>query len=177
MRLLGICFLVLSIGASITLLIDVDPMRETCTGLRDEAVIGLLLNILTFLSGACCMHLFGTFLTVTLSALTTVSISRLTLFVHSAREICAKHVATAPVGDLLKDAAVHDRATVVSWVTLVFFALGVLVMHVKSSCMDFFDNSDCDEDKNRRHYKKTRTSDCDCDKPSPTGVSWVRIVR
>jgi len=173
MRLLGICFLVLSVGASITLLIDVDPMRETCTGLRDEAVIGLVLNIFTFLSGACCMYLFGTFLTVALSALTTVSLSRLTLFVHSAKEICAKHVAKAPVGDLLKDAAVYDRATVVSWIALVFFALGVLVMHIKSSCIDLFDGSDCDDDKSRRHYKKTRTSDCD--EPSPKGVTWVRI--
>lgn len=177
MRLLGIFFLVLSVGASITLVIDVDPMRETCEGLRDEAVIGLILNILTFTSGACCMYICGSFLTVLLSALTAVSLSRLTLFVYSAREICASHVASAPVNDLLRDVTVYDRAVITSWLALVFFALGVLVVHIKSSFMDMFDldsNRDGDRERLRTHYKKTRP--CDCDEPSTAQrTTWIRI--
>ena len=52
MNYVSILLLILSVGAHLWLLVSIDPMRETCTGLRDETVLTTVVNALTFFTGA-----------------------------------------------------------------------------------------------------------------------------
>lgn len=182
MKLLSIFFLSLSLGASIWAVFDVDPMRETCTRFRDEVVLSAALNALTFTFGACCTWLCGRFLLVTLSALATVSLSRVTLFAYDLKIICAADIASAPVGDILTDVTVFDRVQFTTWFALVFFALGLLTAHISSDILDWFDISRYMPHRRapqRRHYKKDYRPTCEEDEEdyqspkSPT--TWIRI--
>ena len=181
MKLLSIFFLVLSLGASVWVAFDVDPMRETCSRFRDEVVASLLLNALTFTFGVCCTWLCGRFLLVAVSALATVSLSRVTLFAYDVKTICAADVASAPAGDILTDVTVLDRVQFVSWVALVFFALGLLVAHVSPDVLDCFDMSNYvhRENPRQRYYKKEYRRVCKDDEEEHAQpkrkTTWIRI--
>lgn len=184
MKLLGIFFLVLSLASSLWVAYDVDPMRETCTRFRDEVVVSTGLNALTFLFGACCTFLCGRFLVVAVSALATVSLSRVTLFAYDVKTICAAENVSAPAGDILTDVTVLDRVQFMSWAALAFFALGLLTVHITADVMDCFDISDYLPHRNlqrhraprRYHYKKEYRPPCDDDdRPSSNHSTWIRI--
>ena len=181
MKLLSIFFLLLSLGASVWLVLDVDPMRETCTRFRDEVVVSLLLNALTFTFGVCCTWLCGRFLLVAVSALTTVSQSRVTLFAYDVKTICAAGVASAPAGDVLTDVAVLDRVQFISWFALVFFALGLLAAHVSPGVLDCFDVSNYVHRKTprQRYYKKEYHRVCKDEDEEHTQpkrkTTWIHI--
>ena len=185
MKLLSIFFLFLSLGASLWLTIDVDPMRETCVRFRDEVVVSFVLNTLTFLLGGCCSWLCGRFVLVAVSALATVSLSRVSLFAYDVKTICAAGIASAPANDILTDVTVLDRVQFLSWAALIFFALGLLVAHLSPSLIDCFDFGDYFyHESGPRHYKKRR--DCEEEethlfKRKPSTISghkqstWIRI--
>lgn len=180
MKLLSIFFLILSVGASIWVVLDVDPRRETCTRFRDEVVISGALNALTFTFGACCTFLCGRFLLVAVSALATVSLSRVTLFAYDVKTICAADIASAQAGDILTDVAVLDRVQILSWVALVLFALGLLTAHISLDILNWFDISDYMPHRRaprRRHYKKEYHPPCDDDEDDyrPNRSTWIRI--
>lgn len=182
MKLLGIFFLVLSLGSSLWVAYDVDPMRETCTRFRDEVVVSTGLNALTFVFGACCTFLCGRFIVVAVSALATVALSRVTLFAYDVKTICAADNASAPAGDILTDVAVLDRVQFMSWAALAFFALGLLAMHITSDVMDCFDIADymphrAPRAPRRRHYKRDYRLPCDDDddRHRPQRSTWIRI--
>lgn len=178
----SILLLVLSIGAHLLLLVDVDPSRETCTGVRDETVLTALLNGLTFLTGACCMWIpYGNFIVVSLSALTTVFASRLTLYVHEIRSICAADITKAPADDILRDVDVYDRAAMLAWAGLALFALGVLLAHTKLKCnlQSLFDQGGrrerCPE---RLPVAQPYRDDCnDCGDSKDKQTTWIRIAQ
>jgi len=189
MKLLGIFFLFLSLGASLWVAYDVDPMRETCTRFRDEVVVSTLLNIATFTFGACCTFCGGRFLVVAVSALATVSLSRVTLFAYDVKTICANDTALAPVGDILTDTTVLDRVQFLTWAALVFFALGLLVVHLDSEVLDCFDISGYIPHRRAPrsrgeygHYNKRQRPPCEDDeeqeyrpKSKRTHSTWIRI--
>ena len=180
MKLLSIFFLILSVGASIWVVIDVDPMRETCSRFRDEVVVSAALNALTFTLGACCTWICGRFLLVTVSALSTVSLSRVTLFAYDLKTICAADIASAPAGDILTDVTVFDRVQFTTWFALAFFALGLLTAHISSDILDWFDISHYIPHRRamrRRHYKKEYNPPCDEDEEDykPNRSTWIRI--
>lgn len=174
MNSISILLLVLSVGAHLWLLVDIDPMRETCTGLRDETVLTVALNAVTFLMGACCMWIpFGRFIIVALSALVTVFASRLTLYVYEVKHICDSEISSAPANDILTDLAVYDRAVLSSWAGLVLFALGVLLAHTKIKLSLFGCVEDSGERK-RSHPRERYRDSCDERVPARQS-SWIRI--
>lgn len=178
---LSILLLVLSVGAHLLLLIDVDLTRETCTGIRDESAFTAVLNGLTFITGACCMWIpCGGFLTVTLSALTTVFASRLTLYIYEVRKICADEISKAPAEDILTDIDVYDRAVLLAWAGLALFALGLLLAHTKLKC----DLMNCNFGVGRREdpcpdrvpVTEAYKDDCgDTGDDKETQSTWIRI--
>lgn len=177
MNYVSILLLILSVGVHLWLLVDIDPMRKTCTGLRDETVLTAVVNALTFLMGACCMWIpCGSFIVVALSALVTVFASRLTLYVYEVKHICATEIASAPAGDILTDLAAYDRAVLSSWAALVLFALGVLLAHTKINCgsLNCFD-SPRDEKYPRRSLKPYRDSCGDQTRVPIARSSWIRV--
>lgn len=177
MNSISILLLILSVGAHLWLLIDIDPMRETCTGLRDETVLTTALNTVTFLMGACCMWIpCGRFIIVALSALVTVFASRLTLYVYEVKHICDSEVASAPAKDILTDLQVYDRAVLSSWAGLLLFALGVLLAHTKIK----WSVLDCFEEPRKRAYPREPYRDsCGDEARIPvrrsSKSSWIRI--
>ena len=187
MKLLAIFFLVLSLGTNIWVALDADLMRDTCTRLRDEVTASLVFNLLTFVLAACCAWACGRFVLIAVSALATVSLSRVPLFVQDVKTICAADIAKAPVGDILKDVTVLDRAQFLSWAALIFFAVGLLAAHMSPSLFDCFD---VDEYFHRRssvraQYKKQYERPCDDDvfynsrhsreKDRRSKSTWIRI--
>lgn len=177
MNYVSILLLILSVGAHVWLLVSIDPMRETCTGLRDETVLTTVVNALTFFTGACCMWIpCGSFIVVTLSALVTVFASRLTLYVYEVKHICAAEITSAPAGDILTDLSVYDSAVLFSWVALVFFALGVLLAHTKInwSSLNCFDYPK--DERRPRRSREPYADSCDGETRVPVGrSSWVRV--
>ena len=187
MKLLSIFFLFLSLAASVWITIDVDPMRETCLQFRDEVIVSVLLNALTFLLGGCCTWFCGRFVLVAVSALATVSLSRISLFAYEVKTVCAADVASAPANDILTDVTVLDRVQFLSWAALIFFALGLLAAHLSPSLLECFDVGDYFyHEAQPRHYKKRQNDDCDEEeslfkrKPKEyptrkTRSTWIRI--
>ena len=164
--------------------IDVGPMRETCSRFRDEVVVAFVLNALTFSFGVCCSWLCGRFLLVAVSALATVSLSRVTLFAYDVKTICAAGIASAPQGDILTDVTVLDRVQFVSWVALVFFAVGLLTAHLSSDILGWFNFPTSyaqGESPRRRHYNKEYRRPCrdeeENNNPAPRRktTTWLHI--
>ena len=176
MNSISIIFFILSLGAHLWLLVDVDPMRETCTGLRDETILTAVLNILTFLMGACCMRMpCANFILVALSALVTVFASRLTLFIYEVKHICGGEIASAPAGDILTDLGVYDRAVLSSWAGLILFAAGVLLAHTKINWSFLNCFGDSRQEKCPRAREQYRDK-CDDERGAPVGAStWIRV--
>lgn len=185
MRLFAFSLLAFAVLAHAWLLIEVDPSAPVCKGLVYETFAVVSVEVLVILLG-CCGILRS--LLVPLSAVVVVLASRLSLYVESSRKICLADIHDAKSSSLLLNDDVYERSMLASWIALIVFGLGLLLMHCDSVSCGMFDcfgcfspsHDDCDDpcaDKNERlPMVRQLESSCDCDESAPRKV-WIKIRR
>lgn len=186
MRLFAFSLLGLAVLAHVWLLVEVDPAAPVCKGLVYETFAVVAVDVLVIALG-CCGVLRS--LLVPLTAVVVILSSRLSLYVESSRRICLADIHVAKTSSILKDDDVYDRAMIASWLALVLFGLGLLLMHCDSvscgmlDCFGCFSKQDCDDpcaDQIERIpmvQSVQSVRECDCNEEVAPRKVWIKIRR